>query len=238
MDNRFGGLEGRRRGGQMSQFTRRLNPEYYRNLGCIIPKQPVVPEYSKELAEFVGLVLGDGGLSYNQLRIALNSEKDLDYSHYVGGLMENLFGQKVGSFVRKDSKCIVLYVSGVSLIRVFCGLGLEVGNKVKLQVAVPEWIKRNELFSLWCMRGLMDTDGGVFLDRYIVNGKEYCYKEVCFTNKSRPLIDFVYKTLIRFGFHPKTYSDNKVWLYSYKETNRYLLEIGSSNQRLNLFKDK
>ena len=83
----------------------------------------------------------------------------------------------------------------------------------------------------------MDTDGGVFLDRYTVNGKEYCYKKVCFTNKSMPLIDFVYQTLIKFGFHPKTYSDNKVWLYSYKEANRYLSEIGSSNQRLNLFKD-
>lgn len=232
MDMRFGGLEGRRKGGQNSQKTRRLNPEHYRDLGCIVAKKSSTPEHSIELAEFMGLELGDGGLTYNQIRIALNSEKDLDYSVYVRKLIEKLFQQKVGSFVRKDSKCIVLYASGVNLISTLCSLGLKVGDKVKLQVDVPEWIKRNLLFSQWCLRGLMDTDGGVFFDRYSVNGKKYCYRKICFTNMSIPLIDFVFESLVNLGFHPQLYRHNKVWLYSYKEVQKYLEIIGSSNNRL------
>ena len=219
-------------------MRRKLNPQLYKERGCNIAIESLRPKNSNKLAEIVGVILGDGGMTYNQLRITLNSEKDFDYAIYVGNVLGKLFGVRVGKFKRKDSKCIVLYISGVNIIKCLCNSGLSLGNKVKLQVGVPEWISKNLTYSRWCLRGLMDTDGGVFLDKYTVNGKQYCYKKVCFTNKSMPLIDFVYKTLIKFGFHPQTYSDNKVWLYSYKEVDRYLLEIGSSNQRLNKFKSK
>jgi len=181
----------------------------------------------------VGAILGDGGITYNQMKIALNSEKDADYSRYLANLMEKLLDQRVGRSMRKDSKCVVLYVSGVNVIKTLQGLGLKIGNKVKLQVEVPAWIISDLNYSIWCLRGLMDTDGGIFLDKYVVNGKKYCYRKICFTNMSKPLIDFVFDTLTKFGFHPQHYRHNKVWLYSYKEVEKYMEIIGSSNSRLN-----
>lgn len=233
MDNRFGGIEGRRKGGRNSQISRKLDPERFRKLGCIIPNQSLVPKYSSGLAELFGLILGDGGITHNQLMVSLNSIKDADYSVYVRNLMEKLLGQKAGRFIRKDSKCVVIFVSGVNVIKTLQDLGLKVGNKVKLQVEVPQWIKNDLVFSSWCLRGLMDTDGGVFIDKYTINGKEYQYRKICFTNMSKPLIDFAFETLTKLGFHPQKFRHNKVWLYSYKEVEKYLQAIGSSNSRLN-----
>ena len=90
-------------------------------------------------------------------------------------------------------------------------------------------------YSAACLRGLMDTDGGVFLHKYRVNGKIYSYKKICFTNRSVPLLDFVEETLLRLGFNPKKIlkvENKKVWLYNSNEVEEYLGLVGTSNQRL------
>ncbi len=54
--------EGRRKGGRVSQQRRRENPEFYKALGVKLRNEFTYPEKSEELAEFAGIVLGDGGL--------------------------------------------------------------------------------------------------------------------------------------------------------------------------------
>lgn len=233
MAEKFGGIEGRKRGGCVSQLRRRQNPKRYIDLGCNVAKRSLVPKKTRYLSEVIGAILGDGGLTSNQLHITLNSDKDADYCVYLRNLLKRIFVLEVGVFKRKNAKAVVLTVSGVNFVNNLMALGLKIGNKVKQQVEVPEWITNNTDYSKACLRGLMDTDGGVFLDKYVVNGKEYSYLKMCFTNKSKPLITFVFNTLLFFGYNPKLYSDNKVWLYSYREVERYLKEIGSSNNRLN-----
>ena len=78
----------------------------------------------------------------------------------------------------------------------------------------------------------MDTDGGIFKNKYTIKGRDYAYQKICFTNKSKPLIKFVFDTLIDNNFHPKQYKGDKVWLCSCKEVQKYLRVIGSSNYRL------
>lgn len=85
------------------------------------------------------------------------------------------------------------------------------------------------------MRGLMDTDGGVFLHRYKVNGKGYAYKKISFSNRSVPLLFFVANTLHELGFTPKIIDkieNKKVWLYNEQEVKRYLQIVGTHNARL------
>ena len=111
-----------------------------------------------------------------------------------------------------------------------------VGNKVKQQVDVPDWIKGESEYKIACLRGLMDTDGGVFIHRYKVNGKEYSYRKICFTSHSIPLLRFVYDTLNELGFTAKIINkvaNKDVWLYNTHEVDRYLELVKSSNQRLN-----
>jgi len=188
-----------------------------------------------DLAEFVGLVLGDGGITSGQLCITLNSEKDTELAKYVINLGKRLFGEKPRVLKEKRCKAFRVYYNGESLVKYLLKIGLKTGNKVKQQVDVPEWIKRSKKFRISCLRGLMDTDGGVFIHRYKVNGKLYSYKKICFSNRSLPILNFVHQTLRVVGLNPvlRANVENKqVWLYNCNEIARYLRVVGTRNPRL------
>jgi hypothetical protein len=226
-------LEGMKKGGSKTL-------QILRAKGVIPPiKIYKKPKHSKELAEFVGMMLGDGGITNSQAVITLNSNADSDYISYVTKLTSNLFGETPKITARKDCNATNIYFNGEGLVNYLKTIGLCVGNKVKQQVAVPKWILKNIEYKKECLRGLMDTDGGVFIHKYKVNGKEYLYKKICFTNYSLPLLNFVYKTLKELGFTPKIKDkvvNKKVWLYNSHEVKKYLNLVKSSNFRLNRFK--
>ncbi len=225
-------LKDRIKGGSVSQQRRRDNPEYYRALGCPIPRNFLEPNHSKLLAEFFGTLLGDGGIRKYQFTITLNSIVDKFYLKYLIRRSVQLFGYKPHVFKIKDCNAVCLTYTGLSLIQFLVENGLKIGDKKRLQVDVPKWIKNNLSYSAMCVRGLMDTDGGVFLHRYRVNGKLYEYFKICFTNTSQPLLRFVHDTLVELGLTPKYSSNNKVWLYNKNDVFRYFKLIGSSNYRL------
>lgn len=197
------------------------------------------PRYSKKLAEFTGIMLGDGGITSSQIQITLNSIADKEYLMFVKKLCLYLFKSEPKIFKKKGCNANVIYYNGVDLIEFLKTIGLKIGNKVKLQVDVPKWIKQNNDYSIACLRGLMDTDGCMSIHKYKVNGKEYSYKNLIFTNCSIPLAKFVYETLIKVGLRPKMVKileKRRVWLYNTNEAKRYLYLVRSSNQRLNRFK--
>ncbi len=224
-----GTYEGRKKGGSKTL-------EILRTKG-IIPQITTFhkPNLSPKLAEFMGIMLGDGGIGKLQISITLNSVKDLDYSHYVIRLCKSLFGNKPKTRKRRNANALEIYYNGINLIKILMNLGLVPGNKVKNQVGVPNWIKANSKYRILCLRGLMDTDGGIFIHKYMVRGKLYYYKKISFSNRSLPLLKFVYNTLIELNFHPKLLNkiENKqVWLYNSHEIQQYLKIVGSSNYRL------
>lgn len=191
--------------------------------------------YSLELAEFVGILLGDGHIGNEQWSVTLNSIADKEYLNYVVSLVEKLFGFTPGVHFRKDCNAVVIVGSGIRSIEYLQSLGLKIGNKVKQQVGVPGWIVENKGFIIACIRGLIDTDGGIFIHRYKVNGKMYRYLKLSFVNKSVPLLNFVHSNLMELGFTPKmiTNVENKrVWLYNQQEVRKYLQIVGTSNPRL------
>jgi len=227
-----GTAEGRRKGGLISQQKRRENPEYYRKIGVIVRGKISLPKIGPALAEFVGTILGDGSLTKDQCSIYFNMRKDKEYADYIETLIQKLFKYNPYKHDQADKGVTVLLSSGRNLIDFLVAKGLKIGNKVKQQVGVPLWVQNNFRFSLRCLRGLMDTDGGIFIHRYKVAGKEYQYQKICFTNKSQPLLDFVYDTLEKIGLTPKYQGEKRVWLYSAEEVDKYLKIVGSSNSRL------
>jgi hypothetical protein len=58
--------EGRSKGGLVSWQRRRENPDVYRKQGCIVGNEFNKPKKSEDLAEFIGIVLGDGCLTKSQ----------------------------------------------------------------------------------------------------------------------------------------------------------------------------
>ncbi|MBI5619554.1 hypothetical protein HY950_01200 [Candidatus Gottesmanbacteria bacterium] len=222
--------EGRSKGGKRGMQTLRAR-------GLVPQPKPFFgpSNYSPELAEFVGILLGDGHIGKEQWSITLNAIKDKEYAMYVKQLIISLFHFIPSMAIRNDCNVIVLGGSGIRSIQYFVQLGLNIGNKVKQQVGVPVWIIRNSIYSTSCLRGLMDTDGGIFNHTYKVNGKSYTYTKLCFSNRSIPLLRFVYRTLQSSGLTPKLIDkveNKKVWLYNQTEVKQYIDLIGTHNPRL------
>ena len=202
----------------------------YNFLGAYKPVNK--PDFSRELAEFVGIVLGDGGISKRQIIVTLNSEADKEYGDFVYKLAKKLFKIHVGISYDKKCKAVRYILSRSKLVR-FCveKLGLKQGNKIKQQVDIPNWIKRNKGYSISCVRGLIDTDGSVFTHRYKVNGKWYSYKKLAFTSYSKPLRQSVFNILKENGLNSRLAGEKDVRIESKKDMSRYFRVFGFHNSK-------
>lgn len=228
--NKYGNFftpEGRSKGGRISWLRRKSDPSILKKYANLITR----PEESIELAELVGILLGDGGLSRFQCVIYLNSDTDVEYAQYTARLITELF--QITPTVRKQSraKVILISVSSVDMIEYLLQIGLLLGNKVHLQVKVPDWIWSKPEYVRWCIRGLMDTDGCFAISRYKVNGKQYAYPKIIFSNRSQPILNFVSQGLKQLGFTPVVISNKQVWLCKQNEVRKYLEQIGTSNYK-------
>ena len=83
---------------------------------------------------------------------------------YVADFMEKLFG-KAPSFYPTGEKGIRLTIYGKELVGELLSHGLVSGDKTKNQVSVPLWIKESFNLFIYGLRGLIDTDGGIHIDR-------------------------------------------------------------------------
>jgi len=206
--------------------------KFKKNL-AIKPSIPIKePRKSKKLAEFVGIVMGDGGLTERQLIITLHHKDDREYGEFVSTLIKNLFNVPVSKYHRKKISTNSFVVSRTKLVK-FCTekLGLKIGNKIKQQIDIPLWVKNDKEYSIACVRGLVDTDGSVFTHKYKVNNKTYKYKKLTFTTLSRPLLFSVYKILRDLKLNPRIARDKDIWLDSIKDMQKYFQTVNSHNPK-------
>ncbi len=190
------------------------------------------PKESEDLSEFTGIMLGDGGITQYQVTISFHSIDGKKYSEFVTDLIKRLFDIPVGVHCNKNDLSLDLVVSRSELVR-FCAekLGIKQGNKIKQQIDIPDWIKRNKKYAIACLRGLIDTDGCVFTHSYKVKGKIYSYKKISFTSYSDPLRQSVFNILKSNGFNPRFAQRKDVRLDSIKDVQRYFQLVGSHNSR-------
>lgn len=198
----------------------------------LLPKSIKKPTRSDALAEFVGIMLGDGGISNYQIVVTLHAFDDREYGDFVTKLIAQLFEVPVRMRRSKRDKAIDYIVSRVELVR-FCteAIGLKKGNKIKQQIDIPEWIKRNDMHSVACLRGLVDTDGCVFTHRYKVGGKVYSYKKLLFTSRSEPLRLSVFHILRNLGINTRLDKGCDVHIDSVNDVKRYFQLVGSHNPK-------
>ncbi|OGZ71646.1 MAG: hypothetical protein A2998_01050 [Candidatus Staskawiczbacteria bacterium RIFCSPLOWO2_01_FULL_37_25b] len=191
------------------------------------------PRRSKLLAEFIGIMLGDGGISAKgkQIHITLNSRDDAEYIKYVCSSIEKLFKRKPGICKRKSQSVFVITVSSMDLIDYLTKLGLKKGNKIKLQVDIPDWIKNKRSYSIACVRGLIDTDGCIFNHRYKVNNKFYNYKKLAFACYSQPMRKSVFNILYSLNIKSRMFSYRDVRIDSQEAMKKYFKIIGTSNPK-------
>ncbi len=124
------------------------------------------PAYSGELAEFLGIVSGDGYMNHYPeqdkyvLEIAGHSEEDRDYlTHYVVELVTRLFNIKPAIVFRKTEKSMYVRVISKGIISFLSSAGFKKGYKGNFEV--PDWILKDESFFISYIRGYFDTDSSV-----------------------------------------------------------------------------
>lgn len=174
--------------------------------------------YSEDLAEFIGIMCGDGHISDEQVFVFLGNKAD-GYADYVQYLFKSIFGYDLKRG-KRENNYIVLYLGFRELVKFLMKMGL-VKDKVKEQLKVPKWVFDNKIFMKAFIRGLFDTDGLVYRLRW--------GSQVSFCNRSVPLLKGTRKMLRLLSFHPSKISIYNLYLTRKSDLKKFLNEIGSSN---------
>lgn len=196
-------------------------------------KQIIKPRRNDKLAEFVGILLGDGGINQRQITVTLHFVDDKDYCVFVCSLIEKLFEIKPSVHHYKSTNVNSIVISSTEMVDFLTGrLGLKAGNKIAQQVDIPNWIKQNKGLQKACLRGLVDTDGSVFNHRYRVNGRIYSYKKLSFTSRSKPLLNSANNIMNLLGIKTRISKQGRdVWLDSARSIQKYFEIVGSHNPK-------
>lgn len=197
---------------------------------CTQATEIIRPKKSTALAEFIGILIGDGSLSKYHIGVTLHSEDDLAYSQYVTGLILKLFKIQPKIYARKGKQAIVIVVARKLLVDYLHSLGLPIGNKIKQNIGIPTWILKNKQYARACMRGLMDTDGSVFIHKYKSKGKIYEYKKISFTSASSNLRQGVFE-ILRLNNIKTCVTGSNVRIDSRSSFQSYIKLIRSNNPK-------
>lgn len=197
-------------------------------------KVVTLPKDSIDLAEFFGIMLGDGGINNAwQANITLNAKKDLLYSRYVTELVKRLFSVSPTMFRRKTSEALRILISSVSIVDFLVTKGLRRGDKLKQGLEIPAWIHTRKTYRIACVRGLIDTDGCIYIHRHVVAGKPYQNIGLTFSSRSLELIFQVAAIFEEFGIMPHISGrGHDIYLYRTEAVERYLKIFGTSNERI------
>lgn len=112
---------------------------------------------SPELAELIGIILGDGEIRKDgTIRISFDSKKDKNFIYRrVFFLIKSLLNNKVGFESYKR-----ISFGNIAFMRYLNeDCNLKSGNKFENNVGIPEWCFEREEYISSVLRGLFDTDG-------------------------------------------------------------------------------
>lgn len=197
-------------------------------------KKVTLPRYSKELAEFFGIMMGDGGINNDwQANVTLNSITDSAYVKHVSTLCKKLFGITPATRKRKGKNALVISLASISVVDFLVLHGLPRGNKLKNGIHIPQWVFSKPAYMKAMIRGLIDTDGCLFVHVHRVRGKVYKNIGLTFTSYSNDLLFQVVEVLTKFGIIPHiTKRGRDIYLYQADSVEKYLKIFGTSNKRI------
>ena len=208
-----------------------------KNAVIVMEDIPLLPE-TAELAELIGIVLGDGSFyvkdgSY-QFDIAFDKKEEA-YLDFVEDLVKKIVEVRTWRKRDKTKNCIHLKVCNKKDVLLLLRNTIKIpGDKVKNEVTVPQWVFKRDDFKRTCIRGLIDTDGSVFR----MSKRDSHLIRIGFKNVNKKVLDGMRRMLVELNFHPsKIICGNAIFLSRQSEITRYKEEIGFNNQKnLNRYK--
>lgn len=183
-----------------------------------------IPKESQDLSEIFGVILGDGHLERKTLTITGNSN-EIEHYNYLSKKFNYLFKLNTKIFKIKKQNSIQLKIYSTELIRFLLKNNFVLGNKIKNKASLPRWIFDKEEYIYGALRGLLDTDGGVYQKQ-----KKYKRAIIEFQIKSPYIRKDIFEMLRKIGFSPSKSSVN-VRIQSQDEVKRFLATVGCSNPK-------
>jgi len=149
-------------------------------------KKPVVStivlEKSKELANLIGIILGDANVSKkrSKIRIYLNRYEDSEMVNHTREIIRKIFNYN--TYDDTNGKVVVLSIYSLAIVNALNNVGIICGNKILNQVGIPEWIFEKKEYIIACLKGLLDTDGSIYVS------KKSRHFRISFGSASKPLV--------------------------------------------------
>lgn len=224
-----GTKEGRKKGGANSCTKQQKNARDGKKFGFVIRKKFSLPEHSNQLAEIIGVILGDGCISKFQVSTYSNAKVDKEYAIHISTLLEKLFEVNVARSKLRNNT-ITQVISSRGIVEFFNKMGLKTGNKIKNNISIPEWILKKHEYSRACLRGLFDTDGCIYYHRHSIKGREYNDIGWEFRNYNQNLLREFHVFLLQNGYKSKL-NEGRVSLYNRDDIHRYFKYVGSNNPK-------
>ncbi|MBM3249972.1 MAG: hypothetical protein FJZ09_03905 [Candidatus Omnitrophica bacterium] len=174
------------------------------------------------LAELIGIILGDGNLYEHlrteNLRITCDSN-DVGYIQHIARRIKKAFYKQPSIRKRKNinAASIDLYQCKISE-----RLDLPCGNKIRNNVGIPSWIFLDKKHILKCLKGLFETDGCFYEER---DNHTRCIE---FKNNCKRLREDVFNSLTTLGFKPQ-FGRNYIRLAKKGEVYRFKKAIDFRN---------
>ena len=191
------------------------------------------PEFNHRLAEFVGILLGDGCISvyekHHRLQITLHSEDDVKYADYVSKMIHGLFDVEPKIKYRKNENTLDVHVFKRDLIRFLIEeVGLKPSPKWNT-AEIPEWIVKD--FGKDVLRGYADTDGSVVITNN--NGIRYPRIEmkICPSPMQNQFIQILKDLDFRFGVYQIGKGQIRIQINGKNELKKWVDKVGFANQR-------
>lgn len=206
----------------------RLDKTYGKNKDIKFPDK-----LTSELAEEIGMHVGDGFLSAKRYEYRLKGNKNEReyYDKFIRTLFKRLYNVDINLKDYETTYGFELYSKSLWIFKSRI-LGIPAGRKNDM--AFPEVIKVNnqEILTAF-IRGVFDTDGSVsFIKKYKTLGNYY--PVISLTLKSKKLIIEIKEILAMFGLEPRSSFDGdyyRIDLNGYKRLEVYSKLIGWHNPK-------
>lgn len=216
-----------------------------------IERKIILPnKKTKELAEFMGILTGDGYMNHYReydynIDITGNKLFDSEFiEKHVFNLAKKLFNVNGCIIRRNDQNTIYIRIRSRAIFYYLKKIGFKTGYKGR--IGIPSWASKEDKFMIPFIRGLFDTDGTLCLK----NRNNKIYPVVSISSKSDLLLkkvqSFIKKNGISSGLYKDVMIDERFkkpsivfrfQVNGYKNSNNWLKLIGSNNPRiLNRFK--
>jgi len=186
---------------------------------------------SIDLAELIGIILGDGSFYINngqyQFDIAFNSTEN--HIFFVRKLLENSTKAYIYEKSERKKLCKHLRIcQKPAVLELLSKTTKKAGDKITNQVTIPKWILKNKKFLKACVRGLIDTDGSVYrLKPHWPN-----LFQISFKNNNKVLLRDTREAFVKLGYNPSKVFGNRFVLTRQQEIIKYFKDIGTHNPKV------